>query len=313
MNRTTLIILFLFISLLYPVYTFCQVVQPDSCDIENFQDIEGDSIITLDTNTFVPDDIMFIPSSVLYNHYWDNNNIRMKRYNPSTMNDTTRIFFNNSIENKFIFPCKCKYISGYGYRGRHFHSGVDLKLNKGDSILSALPGKVRITRYISGYGKVIVIRHYNGLETVYAHLSKIIVKVNQDVEAGELIGYGGCTGRATTNHLHFEVRYLEHTINPEQFINFNKNSLNKDTLILTSNIFKSTKTNIKPSNYKKSKKINHNYYNKKITSGNYHIIRKGDTLSLIAKKYGTSVEKLCKLNNISKTKILHLGNKIIIK
>lgn len=113
--------------------------------------------------------------------------------------------------------------SHFGYRPayKRYHKGVDLKVYIGDTVRSAFDGVVRIVRYEpNGYGKYVVIRHYNGLETVYGHLSKHLVHVNDSVKAGDPIGLGGNTGRSTGSHLHFETRLLGEAINPELLFDF---------------------------------------------------------------------------------------------
>ncbi|MDR0332266.1 MAG: M23 family metallopeptidase [Dysgonamonadaceae bacterium] len=104
--------------------------------------------------------------------------------------------------------------SHYGVRGNRRHFGVDFRLNEGDPVYSVFCGKVRIAKWDDTYGYVVVVRHYNMSESVYAHLSEILVSVNQEVEVGEIIGLGGNTGRSTGAHLHFELRYRGFPINP---------------------------------------------------------------------------------------------------
>ena len=101
-------------------------------------------------------------------------------------------------------------VFGYRPRRRRMHYGLDIKVYVGDTIRAAFDGKVRVVKNQGrrGYGKYLVIRHDNGLETVYGHLSKQLVKENQLVKAGEVIGLGGNTGRSTGSHLHFETRFL---------------------------------------------------------------------------------------------------------
>ena len=117
--------------------------------------------------------------------------------------------------------------------GYPVHSGVDIKLESGDPVSVAFDGVVRMARKYSGYGNCVVVRHFNGLETLYAHLSKIIVKVNEQVKAGDIIGLGGHTGHATCNHLHFETRFQGKAFNPKELINFDNYSLLSDTFTVT--------------------------------------------------------------------------------
>ena len=170
----------------------------------------------------------------------------------------------------------------YGYRPRRtrVHYGLDIKVLTGDTIKSAFDGKVRISRYERrGYGHYLVIRHPNGLETVYAHLSKKLVKENQIVRAGEPIGLGGNTGRSTGSHLHFETRILGKPINPAFMFNFPEQCAETDVYV-----------------YRKAD-------NKEV----YYKVKSGDTLTRIAAKNETSVSSICKLNGIPRNTILRVG------
>ncbi len=131
----------------------------------------------------------------------------------------------------FVVPVGGRITSPYGYRPRfgRMHRGVDLSLSVGDTVVSAFDGKVRLTKYEGrGYGYYVVVRHDNGMETVYGHLSKFLVKPNQRVRAGEPIALGGNTGRSTGPHLHFETRFLGLAINPEAIIDFTNKVTHKD-------------------------------------------------------------------------------------
>ncbi|MHC1705885.1 MAG: peptidoglycan DD-metalloendopeptidase family protein [Bacteroidales bacterium] len=274
---------------------------------------EEEDLIALPEDTisysqdFVPGDIIFIPSDVLYNNSWDNVYVRQKREDLTAMEDTIEIILNHPSESPFIFPKTGKFLSPFGYRGRHFHAGVDVKLALGDSIVAAWDGKVRLAKKYRGYGNIVVIRHYNGLETVYSHLSRILVSVNQDVKAGDLVGLGGRTGRATTNHLHFETRFLGEPFDPATFIDFETFTLKSDTLRITGSLFERGS---------KSKKGKNTIQTKTSAAtadsevAQYHIIRKGDTLAKISKRYNTTVKNLCKLNKITTRTILKPGRRL---
>lgn len=168
---------------------------------------------------------------------------------------------------EFQMPVNGELTSGYGYRPRfrRMHRGVDLSLRTGDTVRAAFSGKIRIVNYESGgYGKYVVIRHDNGVETVYAHFSKHLVEKDQFVRAGEPIGLGGSTGRSTGPHLHFEIRYLGLALNPSSIIDFNEGvplkeiyTFNKKTYqdySRTPNIKTQKTYSAKKSNKKKSKK-----------------------------------------------------------
>ena len=187
-----------------------------------------------------------------------------------------------------------KITSPFGPRWRRMHNGLDLKVNIGDTIVAAFDGKVRIVKYERrGYGKYVVIRHDNGLETVYGHLSKQLVEENQLVKAGEVIGLGGNTGRSTGSHLHFETRFLGIAINPIYMFDFPKQDIVADTYT-----------------FRKAKGVKRaGSHDTQVADGTirYHKVKSDDTLSRIAKLRGVSVSTLCKLNRIKPTTTLRIG------
>lgn len=179
--------------------------------------------------------------------------------------------------------------SKFGWRDGRMHKGIDINLHKGDAVVAAFDGMVRIASVKGGYGNVIIIRHYNGLETVYGHLSKIKVKPGQVVLAGQLIGLGGSTGRSSGPHLHFEVRFKGQAINPASIISFTENKTYNDSIVI-----KKSRYGIcaYPSN------------------ATLHTVEKGDTWYEVAKQYGLSMKELCILNNIDKRYYLKIGQKL---
>ena len=186
-------------------------------------------------------------------------------------------------------------VFGYRPRRRRMHYGLDVKVFIGDTIRAAFDGKVRVVKNQGrrGYGKYIVIRHDNGLETVYGHLSKQIVEINQLVKAGEPIALGGNTGRSTGSHLHFETRFLGIAINPIYMFDFPKQDIVADTYT-----------------FRKTKGVKRaGSHDTQVADGTirYHKVKSGDTLSRIAKLRGVSVSTLCKLNRIKPTTTLRIG------
>jgi LysM repeat protein len=195
----------------------------------------------------------------------------------------------------FKLPAPGYVTSPYGMRRNRMHKGTDIKVQIGDSIRSAWDGQIRIVGWDPhGYGYYVVVRHTNGLETVYGHLSHPLVDEYQKVDAGEVIGLGGNTGRSTGSHLHFEIRYLGEAMNPADFINFSTGELkNKEEYVI----------GIKAMKQKKAEQA----------AMKYHKIKSGDTLSGIAKKYGTTVKRLCQLNQIKENKVLQIGKKLRVR
>ena len=187
----------------------------------------------------------------------------------------------------FTMPTDSKQVTSvYGQRWGRLHAGLDIKVYIGDTIRAAFDGKVRIVKYNArGYGKFVVIRHPNGLETYYGHLSKQLVKENQDVKSGEPIGLGGNTGRSTGSHLHFETRLCGISINPAEMFDFKNQDVTDDYYVFT----------------KKT-------HPQKTTTGMYvHKVRKGESLSSIARKHGTTVAALCQLNHVGRNTRLVSG------
>ena len=183
--------------------------------------------------------------------------------------------------------------SKYGYRWRKMHNGLDVKVYVGDTIRAAFDGKVRIVKYErSGYGRYVVIRHYNGLETVYGHLSKQLVLEDEDVKAGDVIGLGGNTGRSTGSHLHFETRFLGVAIDPALMFDFPNQDIVSDKYVF------------------KRRASRANTATASSGSGAYYRVRKGDTLSGIAASKRISVKSLCQLNGIKTTSILRPGQQL---
>lgn len=164
------------------------------------------------------------PEIDIFTEGW--NSRRVNPYNEKNVPDQFTINFSN-----FAMPVPGAVTSSYGYRPKfgRMHKGVDLKLKMNDTVVAAFDGKVRLVNYeAKGYGNYVIIRHSNGLETVYGHLNKHLVKENQEVKAGEAIGLGGSTGRSTGPHLHFETRFMGYAINPAGIFDFANHTLHSD-------------------------------------------------------------------------------------
>ena len=197
-------------------------------------------------------------------------------------------------------------------RGRR-HQGVDLPLKTGDPIYATFTGKVRMSKYLGGFGNLIVIRHENGIETFYGHLSKRYVEVGDWVNAGDVIGLGGSSGRSTGPHLHFETRYKGFAFDPQWIIDFKTGKLRQRLFLLKKKFF-----NIY-SNYEQDfeDEIKNEEEDKaedaEKAAMKYYTIRSGDTLSKIARNHGTTIKELCRLNGISQNATLKIGKKIRVR
>ena len=235
------------------------------------------------------------PADELYDGIWNNQYI--KAYSGVAIPDTFRIDLSN-----FTMPVNGKITSPFGPRRRRFHYGTDLKLQIGDTVHAAFDGKVRIKQYERrGYGYYLVLRHPNGLETVYGHLSKFLVDEGESVTAGQPIALGGNTGRSTGSHLHFECRFLGQAIDPADIVDFDNLCTYDDSYLFQK--LQINRVSIHNNNvYAKS-----NRYTTERRSVTYHRVRQGDTLLKIALLHDVPVEQICRLNGLRPTTVLKAG------
>ncbi|HNW98385.1 MAG TPA: peptidoglycan DD-metalloendopeptidase family protein [Bacteroidales bacterium] len=297
--------------------TFAQYINDDSLNIyespndsidltsEYFTDSTG--IYFFFDNDSITDNIALSYDSIskAYGGSWSNNDALFlydKDFNPAIMNDSIKVILQDNEGHCYYEPVPGFITSNFGWRRWQYHYGVDLSLHTGDTVRCAFDGVVRISKWGGGYGNCVVIRHNNGLETLYGHLYKSKVVPNQVLKAGDIIGLGGSTGRSTGPHLHFEIRYLGIAINPNSLIDFKNQTLWNDTAFLTKKSFQYIST------YKKG-----SYASKYTGPGVYYSIKSGDSLSRIAVRYGTSVNAICKLNGIKSTTLLKIGRTIRVK
>ncbi|WP_343747845.1 M23 family metallopeptidase [Fluviicola sp.] len=246
---------------------------------------------------------------------WDNNMcFTSERTNDlSRMNDTLWLCLVDDLHKQYVQPVPGIVTSRYGYRKGRYHNGIDLNLRTGDTVKAAFSGRVRYAKWNDGgFGNLVIIRHYNGLETFYAHLSKHLVAPDQEVKAGEPIGLGGNTGRSFGSHLHFEVRFYDSPMNPEEVIDFAKKELKDENLLVHKRLFR---PGAKPSDEEISGEsiAAVQARTEAVAARKYYKIRTGDTLSQIASKSNTTVSRLCKLNGIRPTTLLQVGRQIRVR
>lgn len=260
------------------------------------------------------------PADELYEGAWSSRGVNANRVDLARVPDSVYIDCAG-----YIAPVMGSITSEFGPRKRRYHYGIDLRLSVGDPVGSAFDGKVRVTKYDrGGYGSYVVIRHNNGLETVYGHLSEIKVFEGQNVRAGQCIGLGGSTGRSTGPHLHFETRFLGNPINPERFFDFERGTALANKYLMVKEVAFDYK------HYKKSRNRNEHEESTEETAsttsrhgrkgkdravassrrGQFHKVKNGETLSHIADRYNVSIDKLCKMNKLSRNTLLHPGQKI---
>ena len=241
------------------------------------------------------------PSADLYENW---NNVYAHR--ETALPDSFRIDLRG-----FCMPTPSRVVtSNFGARWGRQHKGLDIKVYVGDTIRAAFSGKIRIVKYEpKGYGKYVVIRHHNGLETIYGHMSKHLVVENQEVKAGDPIGLGGNTGRSTGSHLHFETRLCGDQDVVGDFYTFRRNRYAAESAQATrlrgvNGSSKNSRVSGDDEDSDLAIAAPKASYTK---AARYHKVKKGETLQSIARKCHTTVDALCRANRISKTKRLMPG------
>ena len=251
-----------------------------------------------------------IDLSAIKSEHWD-----LINYNPFKEEKIEYPFRINFEDSLFVTPISKEMVvtSRFGWRWRRNHAGIDIDLIKGDDVQTIFGGVVRFARYKYGNGNVVVVRHNNGLETTYSHLSKILVKPNEIVNAGDVLGKGGATGNARGSHLHLTINYRGVSIHPEYVLDF-------DNLKVRSQELWVTKRWTTPYFYSSRRKpplelltTEEEAIASLTKERRVYIVKKGDTLGRIAIRNGVPIKAICELNNIRTSSILRIGQRLIIE
>ncbi len=281
----------------------------------------GNQISVKDTQQFL--DQLFKeeeePEMDIYTEGWES-----KRVNPFKESEvpSSKVI---DVSN-FHMPTPGYITSPYGYRKRfrRQHKGVDLKLQIGDTVRAAFDGRVRLTNFERrGYGYYVIVRHPNGLETVYGHLSKFLVKPDQYVKAGEPIALGGNTGRSFGAHLHFETRFMGYPINPSAIFDFANQTVHTDQYTFDKRTYTQARNFDPAANQAHAKEFLASQSSRKAEAASTtskaprstksYTIRRGDTLSRIASRNGVTVRQLCQLNGLTTKSKLKPGKKLRLR
>lgn len=299
------------VSLLFSIFTYSNQAVNDTitttidCESDSLEDIKNDTLLSTDES--------------FYHNIWNSTQIRYPLNTLPPKEDIVTVRLAEAYDHPYVQPVRGEMLSKFGFRGKRMHTGTDIRLNSGDPVRCAFDGKVRLAKRFNGYGNLVLVRHSNGLETIYAHLKTITVHENDTIKAGDIIGLGGRTGRATCDHLHFETRIFGEPFDSNKYIDFENCALRSNHVY-----YKNKQVEIDPANFdrapliedlpviaaKTSTQVKASASAKTGTKANTskHVIRKGDNLGLIARKYHTSVKRLCSTNNITAQKTLKVGS-----
>lgn len=218
-------------------------------------------------------------------------------------------------------PNQTAVFSKFGRRRGRQHMGVDLPLQTGTPVYAAFDGRVRFSSYNRGYGNVVIVRHPNGLETTYAHLSRRDVSAGDWVRAGDVVGLGGNTGRSTGPHLHFETRYMGYAFDPQWMIDFDRGELRSGVFVLRSKYLVPGSSYI-PQSEEEEDEIYRTEEEERaeaariaaeLAAAKYHKLSSGETLSGLAVKYHTTVGEICRLNGITPKTTIKIGQTLRVR
>ena len=308
LRRSFLFFLFFLLSLV----SYSQVVEDsvlteeeveEELDEGDFDNFSGYSDVTywdmLRDPSFHFDSII-IPATDYYPFGWDTVKVNPYKVDLKNMNDTVLLNLRDSMDCLFHPPAIGDLTSTFGFRrwGRRakFHFGVDVRMEIGDPVYAIFDGVVRVAKRSADYGYMVIIRHYNGIETLYAHFHQLLVYTGKTVRSGDIIGLAGTTGHSTGPHLHFEVRFKGEKVDPNKVIYFPTGSLLSDTLQIDKSCFK------------------HLYQLKAMRlRARYHVVRRGETLPSIAYSHGVSVKHLAKINHINTKTKLKQGKRLRLR
>jgi len=310
------VIFFSFFIFINVQFSNAQVIEEDSVTVEDEgepDEEEIDDSFTGYTDLHYWDfmripgfhfDTTMIPSTNYYPFGWDTVTINPYKEDLKEMSDTVLLHLKDSNDCMFHPPAIGELSSGFGFRAwgrrKKFHFGVDVKMEKGDPVYVIFDGVVRVAKRSADYGYVVLIRHYNGLETLYAHFYQLLTYTGAPVRSGDIIGLAGSTGHSTGPHLHFEVRFKGEKIDPNKIIYFPSGSLLDDNLQIDKSCFKHL--------YEvQANKLRQN------RTGRYYKVHKGDTIATIAYEYGISVKHLTRLNGITAKTKLKPGRRIRVR
>lgn len=313
--------------LVFTNYSFLSARDRDSSGFE----MKHDQLIACDGGAYYLYNVEVLESDSDFNYSfqqylntWDGENPMVYKYASYPGKGSVKLLlFPDSFS--YSMPCIGNPVtSHYGWRGRRMHRGTDIDLETGDQVRAVMNGVVRFAGYYKGFGYCVLMRHMNGLETLYAHMSKLSVSSGDVVNHGAELGLGGTTGHSTGSHLHFEVHFMGRAINPELIFNFQQGVIKTHYLVISGSQAKAYNPYSKQEEVENTSQLDESTDAGeeeavkvpevvKTSNSKYHTVKKGDTLYNLSKRYDTTVEAICTLNKMSANTTLFLGKKLRIK
>ena len=257
-----------------------------------------------------------IPGYSLYDKYWDTEHLCSRHLSIPFGGNPLRIILVQSNNNPFFFPCigATSVNMNYGGKNSEFHPGVDIVVKNGSPVKCCFDGVVRMAKIYGDYGRVVVVRHYNGLETVYANLSKIMVKPGQILQAGDIVGASGKAAKTGAEQVHFETRFMNECFNPALFIDFDEMELKDNTLVLNEeDLAPEKETEVKVDKQENGNQEENPRKPQADGQAEYHIVKAGETMYRISIQHHVPLAKLLQMNNMKETDVIDIGQKIRVK
>ncbi|MBR2225525.1 MAG: peptidoglycan DD-metalloendopeptidase family protein [Bacteroidales bacterium] len=296
----------------------------DTLDTEN----PGVKVVLFNNGTFrYIKDRKAVADSKVFTEYWDTRSVN-PYHDTKPIPDNFSLWIVDTLDS-YCCPNKTTPSSKFGYRHGRRHQGIDLPYPTGTPVYAAFDGKVRVSDYVGGYGNLVIIRHANGLETYYGHMSRRDVAPGDWVNAGDVIGLGGSTGRSSGPHLHFETRYQGYAFDPAWLIDFETGTLRHRLLRFRSWYFNPNSRYVQSVDdedeiyrtdeeerllaEQQAKKEAEARAAAEKAARKYYTVRSGDTLGKIAQKNHTTVRALCRLNGIKETTTLQIGRRLRVR
>ena len=316
-----------------PVKSLNETIHDDTSSIDEGQLM----IVEIEESSKFPGSEEMIKTARYY-AVWNSNYVDPYGIDPLTFRDIVPIKLYDLSKGRYWSPPlkACPITSHFGYRHGRWHKGTDIDLETGDPVYAAFDGIIRISGVQGAFGRCVVIRHYNGLETVYGHMSKLNFEENTLVKAGDEIGKGGNTGRSSGSHLHFETRYEGNAFDSENIFTYTRDGaqIKMQDFMMSPRLYdylrgKSSRVYTDQSS---SEDINLGEPTIEDTSGEsdledemedeepqaieqkiWHRVLPGETLTKIARQYNTTIVEICALNKISSYKKLYVGIRLRVK